>query len=193
SPIEPKIASPAGGAKAPRVKASAGSSEKRSGSSSHVPSYSKRIASVPRARLLLASPIGRVRPSRSICTSKSVIAGRSGWPLEMHVLGQIGGGQRLSDGVVADVGKLAETVEQAERLQNAGINSDAHIGVPCLDPLQGRAGCEGALRHHGHRQPPPTAGVVNVRAELAQRSPHRSGRVMGGRHRHLRTTKSINM
>jgi hypothetical protein len=43
--MEPKVASPAGGAKEPRVNASAGSSEKRSLSSSHAPSYSKRIVS----------------------------------------------------------------------------------------------------------------------------------------------------
>src|SRR3546814_20602021 len=109
-----KVANPAGGAKAPRVSASAGSSEKRSGSSSHASSYSKRMVSVPRTRLLLASPIGRVRPSRSICTSKSAIVGRSGWPPEMDVLGQAGAGQRLPDAVVADVGDLSKTIEETE-------------------------------------------------------------------------------
>lgn len=72
--MEPKVASPAGGAKAPRVRARAGSRENRSESSSHARSYSKRMVSGLRARLLLASPKRRVRPPRSIYTSKSAVA-----------------------------------------------------------------------------------------------------------------------
>ena len=89
SPMDPKVASPTGGANAPRVSARAGSSEKRSGSPSHVASYSKRMISPPRVRLLLASPIRLVRPRRSIRTSKSPI---SRPPLEVDVLWQIGPG-----------------------------------------------------------------------------------------------------
>jgi hypothetical protein len=75
--------------KEPRVNASAGSSEKRSGSLSHAPSYSKRMVSVPRTRLHLASPSGRVRPFRSIrevlathrkC-SQTLIGPLAAWPL----------------------------------------------------------------------------------------------------------------
>ena len=55
------------------------------------------------------------------------------------MLWQIGAGQRLSDAVVADVGDLAQTVEQAKRLKDAGIDADADIGVAAFDLLQGRA------------------------------------------------------
>src|ERR1700758_1120027 len=88
------------------------------------------------------------------------------------MLGQFGGGQRLSDAVVADVGDLAQTVEQTERLKDARIDANAHVGVPSLDSLQGRAGRKGALRHHRHRQPPTPTGIVDVRAELAHGPPN---------------------
>lgn len=82
------------------------------------------------------------------------------------MLGKFSAGQRLPDGIVTDVGELAKTVEQAERLQNGGINADADVGVAGLDPLQGRAGGEGALGHDRHGQPPAPTGIVNIRAEL---------------------------
>ena len=50
SPIDPKTASPAGGAKRPRVKARAGSIEKRAGSASHSGAYSNTTISLPRTR-----------------------------------------------------------------------------------------------------------------------------------------------
>src|SRR3546814_17308234 len=80
------------------------------------------MVSVPRTRLLRASPIGRVRPSRSIWTSKSAIARGFRRPLEVNVLGQLCAGQRLTDSVVTDVGDLAQTFQQAERLKDARID-----------------------------------------------------------------------
>lgn len=100
----------------------------------------------------------------------------------MDVLGQIGAGQRLPDAVVADVGDSAQAVEEAEGLQDAGIDADADIGVAGFDPLQRRARREGALSHDSHRQSAPAACIVNVRAELAQGAPDGSRRVMWGRH-----------
>lgn len=84
------------------------------------------------------------------------------------MLGQFGAGQRLSDAIVADVGDLAQTVEQAERLKDAGIDADADVGVTGLDSLQRRAGREGALGHDRHRQPATAAGVVDIRTKLSQ-------------------------
>src|SRR6202034_623589 len=135
SPMEPKMAWPGGGAKPPRVSLRAGSIEKRSGSSSHSGTYSTTTVSLPRTRLLLAKPTLRVRPSSSMWTSKSAIVG-SGGSLEADVFGELCAGQRLSDWVVADVGDLAQTVEQAERLEYAGIYSDAYIGVPGFNFLE---------------------------------------------------------
>ena len=63
------------------------------------------------------------------------------------MLWQFGAGERSADAVVADVGDLAQAIEQAERLENAGIYADADVGVPGFDPLQSRAGREGALGH----------------------------------------------
>lgn len=94
------------------------------------------------------------------------------------MLGQVGAGERLTDAVVADVGDLAQAVEQAERLQDAGINADADVGVPSFDPLQCRARREGALGYDRHRQPPTSTGIMDVRPKLAQRAPHRSRRVV---------------
>src|ERR1700733_913560 len=153
SPMDPKRAWPAGGANPPWVNASAGSIEKRSGSVSQSGVYSKTIVSFPCTLLLRAKPTGRARPSRSIWTSMSAM---SGWPLcalEADALRQLGAGKGLADAIAADVGDFSETVEEAERLQDGGIDADADIGVARFDPLQGRARCESALGHHGHRQP----------------------------------------
>src|SRR3546814_6022494 len=77
------------------------------------------MVSVPRTRLLRASPIGRVRPSRSIWTSKSAIARGFRRPLEVNVLGQLCAGQRLTDSVVTDVGDLAQrSAEHTSELQS---------------------------------------------------------------------------
>src|SRR3546814_9287809 len=95
------------------------------------------MVSVPRTRLLRASPIGRGRPSRSIWTSKSAIARGFRRPLEVNVLGQLCAGQRVTDRVVTDVGDLAQTSQPAERLKDASIDADAHIGITCLDLLEG--------------------------------------------------------
>lgn len=100
----------------------------------------------------------------------------------MDVLGQFRAGQRLSDRVVADVGDLAQTVEQAERLKDASIDADADIGIASLDLLQGRTGREGALRDDGHWQPPTPTGVVDVCAELTQDASYSGGRGMRCRH-----------
>ena len=51
------------------------------------------------------------------------------------MLGQFRASQNLSNGVVVNVGDLAQTVQQAERLKDAGIYADANICVPSLDPL----------------------------------------------------------
>jgi len=95
------------------------------------------------------------------------------------MLGQVGAGERLTDAVVADVGNLAQTVEQAEGLQDAGINADADVGVPSFDPLQCRARRERALGYDRHRQSSASARIMDVRPKLAQRAPHRSRRVVG--------------
>ena len=54
----------------------------------------------------------------------------------MDVLGQFGAGECLSDGIIAKVGNLTQTFEQAERLKDARINANADIAVPSLDLLQ---------------------------------------------------------
>jgi hypothetical protein len=41
---------------------------------------------------------------------------RSRLPFEVYVLGQLGAGQRLANRVIADIGNLAQALEQAESL-----------------------------------------------------------------------------
>lgn len=96
------------------------------------------------------------------------------------MLGEFGAGERLADAVVADVGNPAQAVEQAERLQDAGVNADADVSVSGLNPLQCRPGREGPLGHDRHRQPPAPTGIVDVCAELAQGAPHGSRNAYGG-------------
>src|SRR4051794_30135285 len=164
SPIDPKMACPAGGAKPPRVNARAGSIEKRSGSASHSGAYSNITISLPRTLLVRARPTGRVRPVRSIWTSISAMMGRPRCALEVDALRQLRAGQGLADAVAADVGNLAEAIEQAQRLQDGGVDADADIGVASFDLLQGRTGRKRALGHDCHGQPPPPTGVVDIRA-----------------------------
>lgn len=98
------------------------------------------------------------------------------------MLRQVGAGERLTDAVVADVGDMAQAVEQAERLQDTGINADADVGVSGFDPLQCRARREGALGYDCHRQPSASTGIMDVRPKLAQRALHRSRRVVWSGH-----------
>ena len=100
---------------------------------------------------------------------------RSRCPLEVDVLGQVGAGQGLPDRVVADIGDLAQTVEQAERVKDARIDANADIGIPGLDLLQRRAGGEGTLRHDRHWQPTST---MDVRAEFAKSASHGGRRMV---------------
>lgn len=98
------------------------------------------------------------------------------------MLGQFGAGQSLSDGIVADVGDLAQTREQPECLKNAGINADADAGVSRLDLLQSRAGREGTLRHNSHGQAPTSTRIVDIGAQLAQSAPYGGRGGVRGRH-----------
>jgi hypothetical protein len=100
----------------------------------------------------------------------------------MDMFGQFGAGEGLSNAIVADVGDLAQAVEQAERKQDASVNADADIGVACFDSLKRGAGREGALGHNRHGEPSTAAGIMNVRAEFAQRPPHCGWRIVRSRH-----------
>src|SRR5579885_629877 len=133
SPMDPKMACPAGGAKPPRVNARAGSIEKRSGSASHAGAYSKTTVSLPRTLLLRARPTGRVRPARSIWTSMSAMIGRPRRALETDALWQLCAGQGLADAVAGDVGDLAQAIEQAKRLQHGAVDADADISIARFD------------------------------------------------------------
>lgn len=83
------------------------------------------------------------------------------------MLGQLGAGESLSDGVAADVRDFTQTVEQAEGLEDARVDADADAGVASLDSLQRRPGRKGTLGHYRHRQPSASAGIVDVRPQLA--------------------------
>jgi hypothetical protein len=84
--------------------------------------------------------------------------------------------------VLADVGNLAETVEQPERLQDRGVNADANARVAFFNALQGSSRGKRALGDNAHWQAPPTARVMNVGAELAKRTTHSSRGMVGGWH-----------
>lgn len=94
------------------------------------------------------------------------------------MFGKIGAGECLPNAVIADVGDLAQSVEQSERQKNACIDADADVCVAGLDLLQGGAGREGALGHDRHGQASASTGVVDVRPEFTQRPPHGGGRVV---------------
>ena len=102
--------------------------------------------------------------------------------LEADAFRQLSAGQGLADAVVRDIGDPTQTIEQAKHLQDGGVDADADIGVAGFDLLQGRAGGEGALGHDRHGQPPPTAGIVDIRTQLSQGALHSGGLVVWCRH-----------
>lgn len=101
---------------------------------------------------------------------------------EANTLRQFRAGQGLADAVARDVGDLAQSIEQPKRLQDSGIDADADFGVAGFDPLEGRAGREGALGHDRHGQPAPATGVVDIGAQLTQDALYGGGGVVGRRH-----------
>jgi hypothetical protein len=72
-------------------------------------------------------------------------------------------------------------------LENRGINSDAHPGVPPLDPLESRTASEGAVGHYGRRKAATPPGIMEVLPELTESSLDGYGwAVRGGHKRKLR-------
>lgn len=55
--------------------------------------------------------------------------GRTQRAPETNALGEFHTGQSLTDAVAADVGDLAQSIEQAKRLQDGDVDADAGIGV----------------------------------------------------------------
>jgi hypothetical protein len=49
--------------------------------------------------------------------------------------GQLGTGECLPDTIAANVGDISEVVEEAERLQDGGIDADTDICITSFDPL----------------------------------------------------------
>jgi len=68
----------------------------------------------------------------------------------MDVFREFGTGKGLSDPIVADIGNLAQTIQQAESMQDTCIDADADIGVTGFDPLKGGTGREGSFGHDSH-------------------------------------------
>jgi hypothetical protein len=65
--------------------------------------------------------------------------GRPGRPPGVDVLWKVGAGKSLPYAVVADVGDPAQSIEQAERVQDRRVDADADVGIAGFDPLQRRA------------------------------------------------------
>jgi hypothetical protein len=55
------------------------------------------------------------------------------------------------------------------------MNANTDTGVSSLDPLQGRAGCEGTFCYYRLRQAPASTGIANLGPELAQGAADSSG------------------
>jgi hypothetical protein len=84
--------------------------------------------------------------------------------------------------VLANVGNLAETIEQPERLQDRSVDADANARVAFFNALQGRSRGKCALGYNAHWQAAPTARVMDVGAELAKRAAHSSRRIVRSWH-----------
>jgi hypothetical protein len=72
-----------------------------------------------------------------MCTSKSAIGRGPGFALEVNMLWKRRTRQRLTNAVITDIGDFTQAFEEAERLKNAGINTDADACVSGFDPLEG--------------------------------------------------------
>jgi hypothetical protein len=99
-----------------------------------------------------------------------------------NALGETLGAQTQADVVGRRAGERTEAVEQAQRLQDSGIDAHAHAMIARLDTTQGGAARKCPLRHNRGRQLPPLARFVKVRTEGAQGMAHSYRGAVGGRH-----------
>lgn len=84
----------------------------------------------------------------------------------------------MPDTIAANVGDISEVVEQAERLQDGGIDADTDIGITSFDPLQGGTGRESALGDDSHGQSAAAAGVTDIQSQLTQGAAYSGGGVV---------------
>jgi hypothetical protein len=69
--------------------------------------------------------------------------------------------------------KSTQSVQKAQRLEHRGINTNADGVVASLNALQRRTACESPFGNDCRRQSATTAGIADIGAKLAKRSPYR--------------------
>jgi hypothetical protein len=100
----------------------------------------------------------------------------------VNALGKILDSCRQSNLVLCGSGKIAEAIQQSERLQDGSVDADADAMVTLLYPAQCWPRCEGPLSHDFGGQAAPPACIVDVLPQLAQGAANGEGGTVWRRH-----------
>ena len=87
---------------------------------------------------------------------------------QVNTLGELVEGKPEPDGVRGRVGQLPEAVEEAEGVEDGGVDAHAHAGIAGLHALEGGTTGEGAIRDDARGKPATAACVADVYPELLQ-------------------------
>src|SRR5579885_72344 len=110
---------------------------------------------------------------RHMCEPRVPSAHRWQCALVADTLWQLLFFEAQADAVAARIGKLLHPFHEAEDKQHCHISSDEDAGVALFDLKPRRLANRRPLRRDGDWNPPPTARISNVVAELAQGPYHR--------------------
>ena len=91
---------------------------------------------------------------------------------------EIGGGERLSDLVTADMSGSAQPFEQPKRVQHRRVDADADSRITLFYALQRCSGGESPRGDDLHGKATPETGLANVGAELPKGAAGCCGRMV---------------
>ena len=144
--------------------------------------YSKVIVSSRPRTYRRIRPTQWGRPFKSTCTSMSGIAMSRRRAPQAGSRRKIGGGKRLSDLVIADMGGSAQPFEQPKRVQHRRVDANADSRVPLFNTLQRCPRGKGPRGDDAHGKATPETSLANVNAELTKGAAGCCGRIVRCRH-----------
>jgi hypothetical protein len=90
----------------------------------------------------------------------------------MHPRGEVFGGNREASHVAAWICKLAESIQESQRLKYSRVDANTYRGIARFNSPYRRATRKCSLGYDSRRQATPAPGVPNVLAELVKAAPN---------------------